>query len=63
MIYPLWVAKHLSEDEKSLIIQNTAKGVPVEAVAKKLGRHQRTIRRFSVDFLSEEEEVRYGFQN
>ena len=33
----------LSEDEKSLIIQNTTKGIPAQAIAKELGRHQRTI--------------------
>ena len=36
----------LSKDEKSLIIHNTAKGIPVEAIAKELGRHQRKIKRF-----------------
>ena len=39
----------VSEDKKSLIIQNTAKGIPVEAIAKELGRYQRTIKRFLAD--------------
>ena len=39
----------VSEDKKSLIIRNTAKGIPVEAIAEELGRHQRTIKRFLAD--------------
>lgn len=39
----------LSEDEKCSIIQKTAKCIPVEVIAKELGRHQRTIKRFLAD--------------
>lgn len=41
--------KDLSDEEKSLIIQKTAKGVPIEVIAKDLSRHKRTIQRFLAD--------------
>ena len=39
----------LYEVEKSLIIQNTAKDIPVKPIAKELSCHQRTIKRFLAD--------------
>ena len=39
----------LSENEPFLILRKTAKCVPIEAIAKELGRRKRTIKRFLID--------------